>query len=334
MAFIISNNEDVFRKAKSWNADPNKAPKLRVEYTVNVSRRAGLVLDRRHVPDGLLPERDELQQPQASRWATAAMPTRRCGSETSKFPRGRSSTTPASSSPPSRPPADTGYMRIIGEKRLSPPTFSLSQHHRGPASTTDALTPRPQDGLCLLERAAAWRHRSEYYSSVDIKSVDPGDRRPGRLGHKRQVHGFSFQPPGRVDLPLRLVLRRRPQQGAAPAHRVRAGTGRGCQRACDHHAQQHRARPLLLRGQHRREPALRPDQQRRHDDELHQHGDLLEGFGLAGAQPTGGQRQRSAPARRRTSSSPSIRPASSPGPTRPSSASPTPTRSTARPRLG
>jgi hypothetical protein len=26
MAFIISNNDDVFRKAKSWNADPNKAP--------------------------------------------------------------------------------------------------------------------------------------------------------------------------------------------------------------------------------------------------------------------------------------------------------------------
>ena len=36
MAFVISNGEDVFRKAKSWNADPAKAPKLHIEYAVNV----------------------------------------------------------------------------------------------------------------------------------------------------------------------------------------------------------------------------------------------------------------------------------------------------------
>jgi hypothetical protein len=36
MAFVISSGEDVFRKAKSWNADPTKAPKLHIEYAVNV----------------------------------------------------------------------------------------------------------------------------------------------------------------------------------------------------------------------------------------------------------------------------------------------------------
>jgi len=36
MAFVISGGEDVFRKAKSWDANPSKAPKLHIEYAVNV----------------------------------------------------------------------------------------------------------------------------------------------------------------------------------------------------------------------------------------------------------------------------------------------------------
>ena len=171
MAFIISNNDDVFRKAKSWNADPNKAPKLRVEYTVNaidvrVSSSTDDMYQMVYYPNGTSYNSHTLQMGGSS-YAYPALRFRNvdipqgavinyaCIKFTAKQDR----------------QADTGYLRIIGEKRLSPPTFTSANTIADPSvyyRRTNAAVPKT--GYVSWSAPPAWV-TDQVYSSVDIKSV-------------------------------------------------------------------------------------------------------------------------------------------------------------------
>lgn len=133
MAFIISNNDDVFRKAKSWNADPNKAPYLRVEYTVNA-------IDVR-----VSASSDDLYQGYFGATATSYNgDTLQFGNSSYYYPglRFKNVNIPQGAvinyacikfTAKQDRPAETGYVRIQGEKRLSPPTFTTANTYADPS---------------------------------------------------------------------------------------------------------------------------------------------------------------------------------------------------------
>jgi hypothetical protein len=172
MAFIISNNDDVFRKAKSWNADPNKAPKLRVEYTVNaidvrVSASSDDLYQGYFGASATTYNGDTLQFGNSSyyypglRFKNVNIPqgaviNYACIKFTAKQDR----------------PAETGYVRIQGEKRLSPPTFTTANTYADPSVIyrRNNNTPVPKTVYASWSGLPAWT-AGQVYTSVDIKSV-------------------------------------------------------------------------------------------------------------------------------------------------------------------
>ena len=169
MAFVISNGEDVFRKAKSWNADPAKAPKLHIEYAVNVvdvrvssatddvhqssltpyaiTNGDNVVLSASYVYSGFRFQNVNIPQGAVINYACLKFVAKNTYAAT------------------------TGYMRLQGEKRLNPPTFSTV------VGNTDSLYKRtsgtpivPKTTYAQWSNNGAWTAGTEY-TSVDIKSI-------------------------------------------------------------------------------------------------------------------------------------------------------------------
>jgi type IV pilus assembly protein PilY1 len=170
MAFLISNGEDVFRKAKSWNADPAKAPKLHIEYAVNVvdvrvssatddihqssiaaaytiTNGDNVVLSGSYVYSGFRFQNVNIPQGAVINYACLKFVAKASYAAT------------------------TGYMMLQGEKRLNPPTFSTV------ATSTDCLYKRtsgtpvvPKTTNVQWSNNGVWTAGTEY-TSVDIKNI-------------------------------------------------------------------------------------------------------------------------------------------------------------------
>ncbi len=170
MAFVISNGEDVFRKAKSWNADPAKAPKLHIEYAVNVvdvrvsaatddihqssiaaaytiTNGDNVVLSGSYVYSGFRFQNVNVPQGAVINYACLKFVAK------------------------ANYAATTGYMRLQGEKRLNAPTFSTV------VGSSDSLYKRtsgtpvvPKTTYAQWSNNGVWTAGTEY-TSVDIKSI-------------------------------------------------------------------------------------------------------------------------------------------------------------------
>lgn len=170
MAFVISNGEDVFRKAKSWNADPAKAPKLHIEYAVNVvdvrvsastddvhqaslnpyavTNGDNVVLSGSYVYSGFRFQNVDIPQGAVINYA--------CFKFVAK----------------ANYAATTGYMRLQGEKRLNAPTFSTTATSNDSVyKRTSGATPVvPKTTYMQWSNNGAWTAGTEY-TSVDIKTI-------------------------------------------------------------------------------------------------------------------------------------------------------------------
>ena len=262
MAFVISNGEDVFRKAKSWNADSAKAAKLHIEYAVNV------------VDVRVNSSMDDCTQVYYSPMSCNVDNTGRMyfGSNY-YYPvlRFRDVNIPQGAVinyaclkfvAQADSPTTSGYIAHLRREAPEPP--DLRDRHRGelallPQSPGNSAEDRE---LHAVGRPPGLGDRPGVHL-LRHQERGAGDRRPDGLGRERQVHGLPPEPHRRRhDGALRLDLRRRPRQGAAAAHRVRPEPGRGGDRPAGDHLERHRARPLGLRGGGRRGPALLRDEQR------------------------------------------------------------------------
>ncbi|MEJ5357745.1 MAG: PilC/PilY family type IV pilus protein [Desulfobacterales bacterium] len=169
MVFILTGNSSVLRRAFSWDADPNKAPKLRIEYTANIievpiarstddiyqfisTPNNGAVLKMggsNYIYPGLRFENVDIPEGATINYAAIKF--------TAKQDR----------------PAETGYFRLRGEKRLNPPTYSTS------SSSTDPLTPYYRCTNPAIPKTAtyvqwgghpAWV-TDQVYTSPDLKGI-------------------------------------------------------------------------------------------------------------------------------------------------------------------
>ncbi|TFG42253.1 MAG: hypothetical protein E4H48_04905, partial [Syntrophobacterales bacterium] len=167
MAFVISNGEDVFRKATSWNADPSKAPKLHIEYAVNV------------VEVRVSASTDDVHQSSLTNTVTNGSDViLSYGSCTYSGFRFQNVNIPQGAVINSAClkfvakadyAASTGYMRLMGEKRINPPTFSLV------ATNADSvykryMTSSLRGSYVQWANTAAWTAGTEYISA-DIKNI-------------------------------------------------------------------------------------------------------------------------------------------------------------------
>ncbi|MFO7708365.1 MAG: PilC/PilY family type IV pilus protein [Desulfobacterales bacterium] len=176
MVFVITNGEEIYRRAKSWDLDPNKAPKLHIEYTANIievpiiassddiyqyyysSTTGGYPIYNSHT----FQMAGSVYNYPALRFQNVDIPqgaviNYACFRFTAKQDRA----------------AETGYFRIFGEKRLNPPTFATGgsatnpdfpyrrRNYSPPAKTTNYAT---------WSGFPAWV-TDQVYNSVDIKSV-------------------------------------------------------------------------------------------------------------------------------------------------------------------
>jgi len=173
MVFILTGNDAVLRKASSWDADANKAPKLRIEYTANIIE----------VP--IVQSSDDLYQtvyfPSATTNNGSSMilggsyanyPALRF--QNVDIPEGATINYAALKFTASQDrPAESGYIRILGEKRLNPPTFTTANTINNPSVYYRRITPAV---VPLTSKYVSWSGHpawstNQVYTSADIKSV-------------------------------------------------------------------------------------------------------------------------------------------------------------------
>jgi hypothetical protein len=166
MAFVISSEEDVLRKVKSWDSDPAKAAKLHIEYAINMVevRVAASTDDVYQYTTQTVFNGNEAVLSYGSfyysgfRFLNVNVPQGAViNSAYLKFVS------------KNYYPATTGYMRLMGENRLNPPTFSLS------ATNADSVVKRYMNSS-LRGPYVQWSNTSEVmqdqeYVSADIKSI-------------------------------------------------------------------------------------------------------------------------------------------------------------------
>jgi len=125
MVFILSNDDTVYRKAYTYDSDPNKAPKLHIEYAVNViDVRVSASTDdinQSSIPPNTITNGNDVLLSYSSytysgfRFQNVNIPQGAViNSASLKFVAKADYA------------ATTGYMRLQGEKRLNAPTFSTS----------------------------------------------------------------------------------------------------------------------------------------------------------------------------------------------------------------
>jgi type IV pilus assembly protein PilY1 len=170
MAFVISGGEDVFRKAKSWDADPAKAPKLHIEYALNVvDVRVSASTDDVHqsstptaytvtngdnvilnygtyIYSGFRFQNVDIPQGAVINYACLKFVAK------------------------ANYAATTGYMRLRGEKRLNPPTFSTTGSSADSVYKRATGTAVPQTTYVQWSNNGAWTSGTEY-TSADIKNI-------------------------------------------------------------------------------------------------------------------------------------------------------------------
>jgi hypothetical protein len=164
MAFVISNGEDVFRKAKSWNADPAKAPKLHIEYAVNVvDVRVNASMD------------DCTQVYYSPANANVDNTGRMYFGSSYYYPvlRFRNVNIPQGAVvnyaclkfvAQADSPTASGYVRIYGEKRLNPPTFATGTGVNSPYYRKVYATPPKTASYTQWAAHPAWVTGQEYTS--------------------------------------------------------------------------------------------------------------------------------------------------------------------------
>ena len=170
MAFVLSSGEDVFRRAKSWDQDPTKAPKLHIEYAVNV------------VDVRVNSSMDDCTQVYYSPMSCNVDNTGRMyfGSNY-YYPvlRFRDVNIPQGAVinyaclkfvAQADSPTASGYVRIYGEKRLNPPTFATGTGVNSPYYRKVQATPPKTASYTQWAAHPAWVTGQEY-TSYDIKSV-------------------------------------------------------------------------------------------------------------------------------------------------------------------
>jgi hypothetical protein len=170
MVFVVSSGEDVFRKASSFNQDPAKAPKLHIEYAVNVvDVRVSQSMD------------DCTQVYYSPMSANVDNSGRMYFGSNYYYPvlRFRNVTIPQGAVinyaslkfvAQADSPTSSGYVRIYGEKRLNAPTFATGTGVSSPYyRKVNAAIPKTAS---YVQWAAHpnWVTGQEY-TSYDIKNV-------------------------------------------------------------------------------------------------------------------------------------------------------------------
>jgi hypothetical protein len=170
MVFVVSNGEDLFRKASSWDQDPNKAAKLHIEYAVNVvDVRVNQSMD------------DCTQVYYNPTSANVDNTGRMYFGSNYYYPvlRFRDVNIPQGAVinyaclkfvAQADSPTSSGYTRIYGEKRLSPPTFATGTGVNSPYYRKVQATPPKTASYTQWAAHPAWVTGQEY-TSYDIKNV-------------------------------------------------------------------------------------------------------------------------------------------------------------------
>lgn len=274
MVFILTGNSAVLRRAASWDADPNKAPKLRIEYTANIIE----------VP--ISASTDDIYQ-YYYHTAPGGYPvynshTFQIGGSTFNYPALRFQNVDIPQGAvinyacirfTSRQNQDTisAYYRIYGEKRLNPPTFATS----GSATNPDfPYRRRIYDPPAKTTNYATWSGfpawvADQVYPSVDIKAVVQEIVGQPGWGTSDKSMVFRLSPMGGSGSRLAWSFDGDPAK--APVLYVEFGQvdGGGVLLPRRDATDLERARPYLLRGQQRGQHELRPHEQRRIESELH-----------------------------------------------------------------
>lgn len=176
MVFVITGNESIFRRAKSWDLDPNKAPKLHIEYTANIIE----------VP--IVASSDDVYQiyanPMPGGYTVYNSHTLILGGSTYSYPalRFQNVDIPQGSlinyacikfTAKQAHVAETGYFRIYGEKRLNAPTFATGGSYNNPDFAymrRNYSPPVKTTNYRSWSGFPAWT-ADQVYPSVDIKTV-------------------------------------------------------------------------------------------------------------------------------------------------------------------
>jgi hypothetical protein len=174
MAFILSNDENIYRKAYTFDSDPNKAPKLHIEYTVNVievpvTASTDDVYQLYYSPGSYTVYNSTVFQIAGTTYNYPALRFQNvdipqgslinyaCIKFTAKEDRA----------------AETGYVRFYGEKRLDPPTFSTSGSYNNvgfPWYRKVYSTIPKTSSTASWSGHPAWT-TDQVYTSVDLKNV-------------------------------------------------------------------------------------------------------------------------------------------------------------------
>jgi hypothetical protein len=176
MVFVITSNDEIFRRAKSWDLDPNKAPKLHIEYTANIIE----------VP--IIASSDDVYQyyynPMSGGYPVYNSHTFQMAGSTYNYPalRFQNVDIPQGAvinyacfkfTAKQDRAAESGYFRIFGEKRLNPPTFATGGSYNNPDfpyMRRNSSPPVKTSNYATWSGFPAWV-TDQVYSSVDIKSV-------------------------------------------------------------------------------------------------------------------------------------------------------------------
>jgi hypothetical protein len=176
MVFVLSNGENIFRRSKSWDLDPNKAPKLHIEYTANIIE----------VP--IVASSDDVYQyyysPTTGGYPVYNSHTFQMAGSTFNYPalRFQNIDIPQGAvinyacfkfTAKQDRAAESGYFRIYGEKRLNPPTFAtggISTNPDFPYRRRNYAPPAKTTNYATWSGFPAWV-TDQVYSSVDIKTV-------------------------------------------------------------------------------------------------------------------------------------------------------------------
>jgi hypothetical protein len=176
MVFVITCNEEIYRRAKSWDLDPNKAPKLHIDYTANIIE----------VP--IVASSDDIYQyyysPTPGGYPIYNSHTFQMAGSTYNYPalRFQNVDIPQGSlinyacfkfTAKQDRVAETGYFRIYGEKRLNPPTFATGGSYNNPDfpyMRRNYSPPLKTTNYATWSGFPGWI-TDQVYSSVDIKTV-------------------------------------------------------------------------------------------------------------------------------------------------------------------
>ncbi|MCU0560540.1 MAG: PilC/PilY family type IV pilus protein [Desulfobacterales bacterium] len=168
MAFVIEGTGEVFRRAKSWDMDPAKAPLLHIEYTASIftARISASTDDLHQSSTGTVVNNNvsvllstSLYMYSGWRFQNVDVPEgTTIKSAFLKFVSTGSYN------------AVTGAYRLLGERRLNAPTFTTALNHADTPMRRYLNSAIPKTAYVQWSNLPAWQAGVEY-ASVDVKSI-------------------------------------------------------------------------------------------------------------------------------------------------------------------